>query len=294
MTGSNLSPRAAALVVFIAEQGYICPWGQAWDGLWRLLPGRKRHGEAWEPALPLILTGWYISSNLDKALRLREHIEWADQHDAIDVIDQYLRDLPAESWHRWQSEEDRQVLTLSEQPTSSHPLSKAADRLAAKLSASGFTEREAEQSPSSRLQATFVPRRQEEPTSPLGNMPIGDDGQGINLFEEGRNDPDQPLSVKAQALWDELLSRGRVCPTQEPWYRLWMSLPCKYVLAGRYMPPEPPHPNHWDRTPNDEKRTLLLRHIRWADQNRVLNKTANYLKNLPEEAWVNVSGDKQP
>jgi hypothetical protein len=31
-------------------------------------------------------------------LRLREHIQWADEHGAIDEVDAYLRSLPEEQW----------------------------------------------------------------------------------------------------------------------------------------------------------------------------------------------------
>lgn len=77
-----------------------CPWGSAWDGLYKLLPHDAVDGR---PSPPLILAGWYASSNLDKALRLREHIERADQHGVLDTVDKYLRGLEPGVWHRWQN-----------------------------------------------------------------------------------------------------------------------------------------------------------------------------------------------
>jgi hypothetical protein len=52
-----------------------------WDHLYKLLPNRRRKGVGWEPALPLILAAWDEAPALFKAVRLKEHLEWAASHE---------------------------------------------------------------------------------------------------------------------------------------------------------------------------------------------------------------------
>jgi hypothetical protein len=63
-----------------------------------MLPNKRRVGSAWQPALPLILSAWHETSALLKIMRLEEHIDWADQHGALDVINDFLRSLPESDW----------------------------------------------------------------------------------------------------------------------------------------------------------------------------------------------------
>ncbi len=70
-----------------------------WNELYQLLPNRRRVGLSSEPAIPLILGGWWASSNLDKRRRLEDHLSWAAEHGALDIVDQYLRSLPESEWH---------------------------------------------------------------------------------------------------------------------------------------------------------------------------------------------------
>ncbi len=96
---NTLSGKAEALLGYCKENGRICPQPQQWDRLWKLLPDRKqRPSGGWTPPLPLILAAWHHATGLDKMLRLREHIEWADSHGAIDDVDVNLRRLAEEQW----------------------------------------------------------------------------------------------------------------------------------------------------------------------------------------------------
>lgn len=81
----------------------ICPQPQAWNRLWNLLPDRTQQPAGrWNPPLPLILAAWWDAKDADKMLRLREHIEWADAHGAIDAVDVFLRGLSEEDWFHGQ------------------------------------------------------------------------------------------------------------------------------------------------------------------------------------------------
>ena len=69
-----------------------------WETLWGMLPNRKRAGGGWKPAPPLILAAWYDTSALLKMLRLKEHIDWAEQNGVLDKVDKFLRSLPESEW----------------------------------------------------------------------------------------------------------------------------------------------------------------------------------------------------
>jgi hypothetical protein len=69
-----------------------------WHALWEMLPNRKRAGGGWEPALPLILGAWHETPALLKTLRLKEHIDWAEQHGVLDKVGDFLRSLPESEW----------------------------------------------------------------------------------------------------------------------------------------------------------------------------------------------------
>jgi hypothetical protein len=69
-----------------------------WNVLWEMLPNRTREGASWKPAPPLILAAWHDTPAMLKMLRLKEHIDWADQHGVLDEVDKFLRSLPESEW----------------------------------------------------------------------------------------------------------------------------------------------------------------------------------------------------
>jgi hypothetical protein len=86
------------LLDFVRQNNRICPHPQRWNELWEMLPERRRVGLGWEPALPLILAAWWDTPILLKSARLREHIEYASQHGALDQVNAFLRSLPETEW----------------------------------------------------------------------------------------------------------------------------------------------------------------------------------------------------
>ena len=90
---------AEQLIDYCREGGRVCPMPSQWNRLWELLPERRRSGVGWQPPLPLILAAWEHSSDLQKMLRLAEHIEWAETRGALDQVSDFLRTLPEEEWH---------------------------------------------------------------------------------------------------------------------------------------------------------------------------------------------------
>lgn len=94
-----MNEQLQSLLGYCSENQRVCPQPKKWNELWELLPNRGRNGNQWEPALPLILAAWYDTPTMLKMLRLREHIEWANSHEALDLIDKFLRDLAETDWY---------------------------------------------------------------------------------------------------------------------------------------------------------------------------------------------------
>jgi hypothetical protein len=60
---------------------------------------RTRTGLSWQPAPPLLLAAWHDThAQVMKMLRLKEHIDWAEQHGMLDQVDKFLRSLPDSEW----------------------------------------------------------------------------------------------------------------------------------------------------------------------------------------------------
>lgn len=82
------------LLSYVFSNNRCCPRESRWHELWEMLP--KENGV--NPPPPLILNGWLYSSGIEKMMCTRIHIEYADQHGAIDAVDAFLRSLPEEDW----------------------------------------------------------------------------------------------------------------------------------------------------------------------------------------------------
>ena len=59
---------------------------------------RQNPSGAWEPPLPLILAAWEHSTPIEKQLRFKEHLAWAQQNDQLATIRAFLRSLPEAQW----------------------------------------------------------------------------------------------------------------------------------------------------------------------------------------------------
>lgn len=79
----------------------VCPQPRRWQELYELLPGKRQKGVGWEPPLPLVLAAWWDTPALSKMIRLREHIVWASEHDALNTVYEFLAGLKEEDWHHF-------------------------------------------------------------------------------------------------------------------------------------------------------------------------------------------------
>jgi len=94
-----MNAEAESLVAYCREKNRVCPQPGLWHQMWEMLPNRRQVGAGWQPALPLILAAWDTTPAILKMLRLAEHIEWAEKHNALAPISTFLRDLREEDWH---------------------------------------------------------------------------------------------------------------------------------------------------------------------------------------------------
>ena len=76
----------------------VCPMPNWWDALYKMLPRKAGVNGRGEPALPLILGAWNYAPPIMKILRLKEHIEWADNHGCLPKVMKLLETLREDDW----------------------------------------------------------------------------------------------------------------------------------------------------------------------------------------------------
>ena len=86
------------LIQFIQENKKVCPKPQKWNEFWNLLQNKRRNGTGWIPPLPLILAAWWETNDLEKRERLISHINYANEENVLDEINNYLRNLSDDDW----------------------------------------------------------------------------------------------------------------------------------------------------------------------------------------------------
>jgi hypothetical protein len=86
------------VIAYCRENHTICPQPDRWNELWKMLPAEKRDGEDQRAPLPLILAAWWHTPAMLKMLRLAEHIQWAERHNSLEQVAQFLRSLKEEDW----------------------------------------------------------------------------------------------------------------------------------------------------------------------------------------------------
>jgi hypothetical protein len=92
-------PDLEELIIYCQSNNRVCPLPQKWNDLYNLLPNTRRKDGGSIPSAPLILAAWHYASNRQKMLRLKEHIEWADQHRDLKKISKFIYSLNEEDWY---------------------------------------------------------------------------------------------------------------------------------------------------------------------------------------------------
>lgn len=81
---------------YLAKLPGSFPVPDAWMQLYELLPPDKDGNSA---PLPLIL-GAYGVPDMFKILRFREHVQWADENNALPLVAVFLMTLPVDAWEK--------------------------------------------------------------------------------------------------------------------------------------------------------------------------------------------------
>ncbi len=76
----------------------ICPRPISWDQLWQMLPNPSQSPDLMNP---LILGGWWYSTDEQKKGRLDHHLQWARDYNVLDAIKEFLEGLTEEQWHHY-------------------------------------------------------------------------------------------------------------------------------------------------------------------------------------------------
>jgi hypothetical protein len=88
-------------VVAFARMGdRVCPKRYEWQQLYLLLRQQWVSGQSIPPPPPIEDTAWRNTSFAAKRMCLLAHIEWADNHGALEMVADYLHGLPDDRWLR--------------------------------------------------------------------------------------------------------------------------------------------------------------------------------------------------
>lgn len=86
---------AQALMVVARRNNRVCPRPTQWTELYRLLDGDRYSDLQAPPVQPWL---WGQLSGLQKRLRFRDHIEWAERHGRLGQIAHFIGTLPEAAW----------------------------------------------------------------------------------------------------------------------------------------------------------------------------------------------------
>lgn len=85
------------VIVMATKNNRICPRPPLWATIHQGLT--KDASLAEQLPLPLILAGWAYSSDAEKQSRFRLHLEFADRHGLLELVEQHIKAMAEEDWH---------------------------------------------------------------------------------------------------------------------------------------------------------------------------------------------------
>ncbi len=87
------------LLAYCTSNNRLVPMPPQWSKLYNMLKNtRQKPSGGWVPSLPLILGAWHHSMPIEKLLRFKEHLEWAQEQNQLEEIGKYLRSLSDAQW----------------------------------------------------------------------------------------------------------------------------------------------------------------------------------------------------
>lgn len=88
-----------SLVEYCRVNNRVCPQPNEWQKLWEMLPNKRQLENKWKPSLPLILGAWWETTDAEKRQRFEEHLQWAESHNCLEEIGQFVRRISETSWY---------------------------------------------------------------------------------------------------------------------------------------------------------------------------------------------------
>lgn len=82
-------------MVEVRRNNRVCPKPPRWQQLYEMLPDRTQS----RPTPPLVGASWQATPSLSKRMCLREHLAWAEAHESLPQVLEFLKQLPEEEWH---------------------------------------------------------------------------------------------------------------------------------------------------------------------------------------------------
>ena len=101
----NLSEKAQALLEYCLINDRVCPKRDFWNHLWVINAKAKTFDSILnQNKLPILDKNSTEKEKIQRSVRLRKYIEYADKNKLIDEMDNFLRSIPEDKWHHFYEE----------------------------------------------------------------------------------------------------------------------------------------------------------------------------------------------
>jgi hypothetical protein len=89
------------LMLLARRNNRACPMPAQWAAFHRLLPSRAVEGRTLTAPVPVDGAAWSVTSAMQKRLRLRDQLEWAERVGALPAAYAFLSALTEEQWQHF-------------------------------------------------------------------------------------------------------------------------------------------------------------------------------------------------
>ena len=101
----NLSEKAQALLEYCLMNDKVCPKRDFWNHLWVINAKAKTFDSLLnQNKLPVLDKNSTEKEKIQRSVRLRKYIEYADKNKLIDEMDKFIRSIPEDKWHHFYEE----------------------------------------------------------------------------------------------------------------------------------------------------------------------------------------------
>lgn len=101
----NLSEKAIALLDYCLINDRVCPQRDFWNHLWVINAKTKTLDSILnQQKLPVLDKNSTEKEKIQRSVRLRKYIEYADKNELINQMDEFIRSIPENKWHHFYEE----------------------------------------------------------------------------------------------------------------------------------------------------------------------------------------------